>query len=75
MRVECPGEPFVEGGDSVSVGVGVECGEDVSRDHSREECEYPFVIVSVTLVAECVHDPSLHGLEGVEEEEREEECR
>ncbi|PUU73091.1 hypothetical protein B9Z19DRAFT_1135847 [Tuber borchii] len=75
VRAECPGEPFAEGGDSVGVGVGVECGEDVSRDHSREECECPFVIVSVRLVAECVHDPSLHGLEGVEEEEREEECR
>ena len=75
MRAECPGEPFAEGGDSVSVGADVERGEDVSRDHSREECECPFVIVSVTLVAECVHDPSLHGPEGVEGEEREEECR
>ena len=59
----------------MSVGADVECGEDVSRDHSREECECLFVIVSVTLVAECVHGPSLHGPEGVEEEEREEECR
>ena len=75
MRAECPGEPFVEGDDSASVGGDVECGEDVSRDRSREEYECPFVIVSVRLVAEHVHGPSLHGPEGVEEEEREKECR
>jgi len=74
VRAECLGEPFVEGGDSASVGGGVECGEDVSRDRSREECECPFVTASLRLVAEYVHGPFLHGPEGVEEE-REKECR
>ncbi|KAG0131057.1 hypothetical protein HOY82DRAFT_608551 [Tuber indicum] len=54
----------------LAVDASVESGEDVSSGHSREECEYPFVVVSAMLGVGCV--PSPHDSGGVEEEREEE---